>query len=186
MRTMTESDKTKRTENILAATLVVLLGAVLLTSHAVSGVMARYTTAGASHDEARVALFGHNESIDFGTWSSTLKPGSSGEVTLTVSNKRNGKVSEVAQSYGIQVVTSGNLPLRYTLKDVSGNTVGTFDEGTSATSQTFSTSDMTFEPATAGEHTYTLVYSWPGGQNGSKLADIPDFLQVNVNVTQID
>ena len=36
---MTESDKTKRTENILAATLVVLLGAVLLTSHEGSGVV---------------------------------------------------------------------------------------------------------------------------------------------------
>ena len=36
----------QRREHILAATLAVLLGAVLLTSHAVSGAMAKYTTAG--------------------------------------------------------------------------------------------------------------------------------------------
>lgn len=183
---MAECNRMRRTESTLAVTLAVLLAAVLLTFHAVGGAMARYTTAGAGNDGARVALFGHNETITFDNWSSTLKPGSSGSVKLNVSNNRNGKVSEVAQSYSIQIVTSGNLPLSYTLKDASGKTVGTFNEGSSATSETFSSSDMVFEAAVSGAHTYTLEYSWPAGKNDPKLANIPDFLQVNINVTQID
>ena len=183
---MIQSNKTKQRENILAMTLAVLLGAVLLTSHAVSGAMARYTTAGASKDEAHVALFGHSETVNFTNWNDSLKPGSKGSVKLEVSNKRGDNVSEVAQSYSIQIVTAGNLPVTYTLKDELDATVGTFNETSSATSETFSTQDMIFSPSTAGEHKYTLEYSWPAGQNNKDLANIPDFLQVNISVTQID
>ena len=183
---MAQSNKTKQRENILAATFVVLLGAVLLTSHAVSGAMARYTTAGASKDEARVALFGHSETVTFDDWSDSLKPGSNGSVTLEVSNKRGDNVSEVTQSYSIQIVTAGNLPVTYTLKDESGATVGMLSETSSAVSETFSTQGMVFKPGVADERKYTLEYSWPAGQNNKDLANIPDFLQVNINVTQID
>lgn len=188
---MTESNKTKRIENVLAATLAVLLGAVLLTSHAVSGVMARYTAAGTSSDEARVALFGHDESIVFDdNWAASLKPGDHKTLTLKVSNAKEGKVSEVAQAYDIELETAGNLPLSFTLADAT-NVDSTFDSPTVGTSGSFKTytwkiDGKEFKPGVERTDTYTLSVDWPKDKDDPALANIPDFLQVNINVTQID
>lgn len=183
----------QRREHILAATLAVLLGAVLLTSHAVSGAMAKYTTAGSSSDEARVALFGHSESITFGTFRTSLVSGASSSFNLTVSNANNGQVSEVAQSYDIEIVTAGNLPLTYKLVEKAGigkptdATIGSFNASTSEKSHIFTVTDgsMTFQPGVSREDTYQIQLSWYG-DDAAKWSNIPDFLQVNINVKQID
>ena len=183
----------QRREHILAAALAVLLGAVLLTSHAVSGAMAKYTTAGSSSDEARVALFGHSESITFGTFRTSLVSGASSSFNLTVSNANNGQVSEVAQSYDIEIVTAGNLPLTYKLVEKAGigkptdTTIGSFNASTSEKSHIFTVTDgsMTFQPGVSREDTYQIQLSWYG-DDAAKWSNIPDFLQVNINVKQID
>ena len=183
----------QRREHILAATLAVLLGAVLLTSHAVSGAMAKYTTAGSSSDEARVALFGHSESITFGTFRTSLVSGASSSFNLAVSNANNGQVSEVAQSYDIEIVTAGNLPLTYKLVEKAGigkptdTTIGSFNASTSEKSHVFTVTDgsMTFQPGVSREDTYQIQLSWYG-DDAAKWSNIPDFLQVNINVKQID
>lgn len=183
----------QRREHILATTLAVLLGAVLLTSHAVSGAMAKYTTAGSSSDEARVALFGHSESITFGTFRTSLVSGASSSFNLTVSNANNGQVSEVAQSYDIEIVTAGNLPLTYKLVEKAGigkptdATIGSFNASTSEKSHIFTVTDgsMTFQPGVSREDTYQIQLSWYG-DDAAKWSNIPDFLQVNINVKQID
>ena len=192
---MTNSDRNGISrERILAATLTVLLGAVLLTSHAVSGAMAKYITAGSSSDEARVALFGHSESITFGTFRTSLVYGASSSFSLTVSNKsQSGQVSEVAQSYDIEIVTAGNLPLTYRLVKKAGvgkptnTTIGSFNASTSEKSHVFTVTDdsMTFQPGVSREDTYQIQVSWYG-DDGANWSNIPDFLQVNINVKQID
>lgn len=184
----------QRREHILAATLAVLLGAVLLTSHAVSGAMAKYTTAGSSSDEARVALFGHSESITFGTFHTSLVNGASSSFNLTVSNKsQNGQISEVAQSYDIEIVTAGNLPLTYRLVKKVGvgkptdTVIGSFNASATEKSHVFTVADdsMTFQPGASREDTYQIQVSWYG-DDSAKWSNIPDFLQVNINVKQID
>ena len=179
----------RKTESILAVAAVVLLAAVLLTSHAVGGVLARYATASDSADEARVALFGHSESVTFDGWSSSLVPGGTQTLALSVSNARGSQASEVSQAYDIELVTSGNLPLTYTVTRASdGAVIGTFTESSSATNQTFSVADgsMSFQAEDARTDEYTVTASWPAGSNKAALANIPDFLQVNINVHQID
>lgn len=192
---MTNSDRNGISrERILAATLTVLLGAVLLTSHAVSGAMARYTTAGSSSDEARVALFGHSEKITFGTFRTSLVNGASSSFNLTVSNKsQNGQVSEVAQSYDIEIVTAGSLPLTYRLVEKAGvgkptdTVIGSFNASATEKSHVFTVADdsMTFQPGASREDTYQIQVSWYG-DDSAKWSNIPDFLQVNINVKQID
>ena len=192
---MTNSDRNGISrERILAATLTVLLGAVLLTSHAVSGAMARYTAAGSSSDEARVALFGHDEKITFETFRTSLVKGTSSSFSLTVSNKsQNGQISEVAQSYDIEIVTAGNLPLTYRLVKKAGvgkptdTDIGSFNASATEKSHVFTVADdsMTFQPGASREDTYQIQVSWYG-DDGAKWSNIPDFLQVNINVKQID
>lgn len=180
-----EPNAGQRGERVLAAALAVLLLAVLLTSHAVGGVMARYTASGASADEARVALFAHDETIDLSNVATSLVPGSSYDVALSVSNANSSKVSEVAQRYSIEVETSGNLPITYTLLR-DGATVGTFSESSATHAETFQTDNMAFAAGVSAMHNYTLRVAWDASANGSRYADISDFLQVNINVTQID
>ena len=194
---MTSSNNdARRKENVLAVTLAVLLGAVLLTSHAVSGAMARYTTSGASTDSARVALFGHDETINLDNWAASMKPGQEDKtLKLHIANYKNADspASEVAQSYDIEVVTAGNLPLTYSLKSSSdqGKTwhdMGSFDEKTTASKVFSANADdaMTFQPGIYGQMEYELTVTWPAEQNKPEYANIPDFLQVNINVKQID
>lgn len=190
------SKQALRRERILAATLTVLLGAVLVTSHAVSGAMAKYTTAATSSDEARVALFGHDEAINFGgTWpgSTGFVPGASSSVGLYISNFKDDEVSEVTQTYEIQVVTSGNLPLRYELhkKDGDGKVdttvIDSFTESSSTTSHTFKiTGSTTFEAGVRSEAKYQILAIWDAAQNSASYSGRPDFAQVNINVKQID
>lgn len=194
------SRQSLRRERILAATLTVLLGTVLLTSHAVSGAMAKCTTAGNSSDEARVALFGHSEAINFGgTWpgSTGFVPGASSSVGLYISNFKDGKVSEVTQTYEIEVVTAGNLPLRYELHKKDGNgkvdttVIDSFNESSNSTSHTFKITDSTtFEAGVRTEARYQILAIWDSAQdsaqNSAAYAGRPDFAQVNINVKQID
>lgn len=190
---MTNSDrKGISRERILAATLTVLLGAVLLTSHAVSGAMARYTTAGSSSDEARVALFGHSESINISTtYPTSWVKGANSTFKLTVTNKSvSGQVSEVAQSYDIELVTAGNLPITYELikKDGIGKpldtSIGSF-KASNEKSHVFTDSSMTFKPGVEESHVYEVKVNWYD-DDSAKWSNIPDFLQVNINVKQID
>lgn len=179
------NDSLRRRESVLASAIAVLLLAVLVTSHAVSGVFAKYTTEGSAMDTARVALFGHSESIDLSGWTADLKPGDTRSIKLEVSNaKSDGTVSEVAQAYDIEVETAGNLPLTYTLA-CDRQTVGSFDEKATA-SHTFSSDDMAFKAGVKKSASYTLNVSWPSGKNGSEYADIPDYVQVHISVRQID
>lgn len=187
---MTNSENKMRTENILAATVAVLLAAVLLTFHAVGGVMARYTTAGSSNDEARVALFGHSETVSFDSWTDSLKPGDTKTITLSVSNAKDSKVSEVAQAYEIEVVTAGNLPFEFNLANGAGTSVALGSPTTGASGSfktyTWTAGGMVFEPGVTRTDQYKLTVTWPDGQNAAAKADIPDFVQVNINVKQID
>lgn len=180
----------RRREHALAFVAFLLLLAVLVTSHAVSGAMARYTTSGSSSDEARVALFGHSETINFGDgWASDLKPGDSRTVTLEVTNASNGKVSEVAQAYSIEVETAGNLPLEFTLSqgDVAINeSSSNTDAKTGFKTHVFATDDMAFTAGAKSDTAYELTVSWPEGSKAVKNTDVPDFVQVNINVKQID
>lgn len=182
-----------RRECVVATAACVLLGAVLATSHAVGGALAKYTAAGASSDEARVALFGHNESITIAGL--PAKPGDQATTTLAVSNKSaNGQVSEVAQEYQIEVETAGNLPLEFTLTDSAGTPYQPVQDIKAAGTTTFNTityagaSDdgWSFSPGTAETHTYTLTVTWPADEKKPDYANIPDFVQVNINVSQID
>lgn len=193
---MTNSDRNGFSrERILAATLTVLLGAVLLTSHAVSGAMAKYTTAGSSSDEARVALFGHSEKINFaGTWPNDVVPGAISSLSLAVSNAKGDKVSEVAQSYEIEVVTAGNLPLHFELHKADGSgkadtsVIDSFDESSSKSRYTFTVpaASTTFEAGASRTDYYQIRVSWPSEYNRASWSNIPDFVQVNINVKQID
>lgn len=174
----------------VAAIACALIAAVAITLPLVGATFARYTTQAESPSQARVALFGHDESIDFGnTWAANLKPGDTRTVALSVANAKDGAVSEVAQTYDIEVETAGNLPLTFTLsKDGAAIAEATGKSTSTAASKThvFETDGMAFSAATAETHDYTLTVAWPSDKDAVSYADMPDYVQVDINVKQTD
>lgn len=168
----------------------VLLCLVLVSTYLLSGLYARYTTSATGTDEARVAVFGSSESVTLdsgGGLLASMVPGNSATYKITVSNAQGDRVSEVAQSYNVEVETAGNLPLTFTLSE---NGKGTIAESSSASAafsiHSFAADDMRFAAGAPQSKTYWLTVTWPANKNDAKYANVPDFIQVNVNVSQID
>ena len=164
----------------------VLLCLTVLSVWGTSGLYARYSTATSGSDGARVALWGSSESIQLDSQQLPKQPGQSCTYTLTVSNQRsNGEISEVTQKYHIEVVTAGNLPLDFTLQ-MDGNEIGKFTETANNKVWTVSKNDMVFQAGVAGNCSYTLTVTWPADQVSAALANVPDYIQVNVCSEQVD
>lgn len=176
----------KQFENKVMYALAVLLCLTLASTWLMTHMYARYATGASGNDSARVAIFGHNESINVDNFPKDWKPGMSYTFKITVSDQKNNEISEVAQKYDIEVVTQGNLPLTYTLKDSQSNQIDQFTESNSDNSHIFTNGNMKFQAGQRGEHSYELLIQWPENEKNSDLAGIPDDLKINVNVQQID
>ena len=164
----------------------VLLCLTVLSVWGTSGLYARYSTSTSGSDGARVALWVSSESIQLDSRQLPKQPGQSCTYQLTVSNQRStGEISEVTQKYHIEVVTAGNLPLDFTLQ-MDGNEIGKFTETANHTVWTVSEDDMVFQAGVAGNSSYTLKVTWPADQVSAALANVPDFIQVNVCSEQVD
>ncbi|MBQ8934949.1 MAG: hypothetical protein IJ049_00895 [Oscillospiraceae bacterium] len=164
----------------------VLLCLTLATSYALSGSLARFIRSDSSDERtATVALFGHSE--EFSLSDLQIKPGDVGEsaivVPITITNQSDGKISEVAQSYTIEIKTTDNLSLQYTLTE---NDEPLTSDDSVTDSYFYQSEDWVFEAGVAGTKEYNLIVEWPSGsataEDSLKLEDIT----ININVTQID
>ena len=161
----------------------VLLCLTVLSVWGTSGLYARYSTSTSGSDGARVALWVSSESIQLDSRQLPKQPGQSCTYKLTVSNQRStGEISEVTQKYHI---TAGNLPLDFTLQ-MDGNEIGKCTETANHKVWTVSEDDMVFQAGVAGNSSYTLKVTWPADQVSAALANVPDFIQVNVCSEQVD
>lgn len=174
-------------------TFTILLCLVLASFWLMCNIYARYTSQASGSDSARVALFGHDESVvlESGTdGMSGLKPGDSRIYTLTVSNTKNQAISEVTIDYTLEIVTTGNLPLKYTVYKKNGSQtdteVGTFEETSATMKKTFRTEDMHFEAGVQGSVEYTVLVEWQADKKSASYAGMPDDITVNINVEQAD
>lgn len=172
-------------EKYIIYTAAILLCLVMASFWLMSGIYARYTAQGSGGDSARVAIFGHDASIDISSFPDKWKPGTEYTYKITVTNQTSQKTSEVAQKYKIEIVTAGNLPLTYTLKK-DETEIGNFSESSSQNKYTFENGAMKFAAGTAGKDEYELKIQWPRDKNDASLSGIPDYAKININVEQID
>lgn len=191
------SERTAAQANWPLRAAAVLLCLVLVSTYLLTNLYARYTAADTGSDSARVALFGSSESVTLDNGNSQLAsmvPGDTATYKITVSNARGENVSEVAQSYNVEVETAGNLPLTFALSEVGGGTISESSATESSTetstrtfpTHTFASNDMRFAAGSPQSKTYQLTVTWPADKTDAKYANVPDFIQVNVNVLQID
>lgn len=184
-------EKKRDISRLVMQACTVLLCLTLLSMWLMSNMYARYTTQVSGEDSARVAIFGHNESIDVpDAISDKLVPGSSAEYALSVANYSGARTSEVTLNYNLEIATAGNLPLKFTLYSVSDDDqkseIGSFTESTTEEKHTFAIKSMAFEPGKQEVHKYALEMQWDGSTKEAGYANIPDYIRININVEQAD
>lgn len=169
----------------IAALLVCL---VLITTYLLSGAYSKFYTSASGEDSARVAHFSPSFNSNKIIVSDQL-PGYSAEIPFTVQNTSDENPSEVAMKYKIVLKTTGNIPLKFTLLDNSGNTTfETWDwNGTSGERSYEYTSDsLVFGVGTKETVQYNLKIEWPEAQNNARFSGMTDAVYLAAEFEQID
>lgn len=153
---------------------------------------ARYSTVvrgGASATVAAVALdiTGNRTSIDLSSHLQDMSPGSERNLVFSVSNQKNGAVSQVTQEYSITVGSTGNLPLTFHLAPQAQTSQGICvnEAGTSNGQNMVWTGGLLPCSKSAVTHTYTLTVRWPSAQSNAAYASEIDLVTLSVDAEQV-
>lgn len=153
---------------------VVLLGALIISTHFMSGLYARYSTTATGSDSARVAKFSFSD----GNWASqsletaikSMKPGEEESIQVEIQN-----TGEVAIQYTVQLENlTNNLPLKATMQIPAAD----------GASEAETVSNVTISPS--GSQTVNVVISWPSGENSVDYIGKTDIVRIIVTAEQID
>lgn len=183
------SQKGRIPRKLLHTAVIICVAALCLAS--IEMASAKYIFQSHGNDSASVARFSPalntENNIDI---SGIKKPGDSTTKTFEVRNySGDSGVSEVTIKYTISLKTTGNLPLRFTLLDVYGNSLNVVWEcnGTNG-QQEYKYESLTtvFSPGTLQSHTYQLKAEWPNTQKDSKFSGMTDAVYVSVKWEQVD
>lgn len=172
---------------------VYLLYLGLVTSLILSMTLARYASTAAGAGTATVAAMaggGQPVGEPISMLLDNMSPGCEDKnLKFQVVNYSGGTVSEVAMDYEITVSTTGNLPLRFTLRVEApeGEAENTIPGGEiltgGATTQTLSGGFFPLE-GRMQEHTYTLTATWPAEESSAEYADEIDLVTITVEARQ--
>ena len=172
---------------LLHTAVIICVAALCLASIEIAS--AKYIFQSHGNDSASVARFSpslvSDSNIDI---SGIKKPGDSTEKTFTVQNFSGDSVSEVTMKYTITLQTTGNLPLRFTICDMSEDKSEEWDCNGTNGQQEYKYESLTtvFSPGTPQSHTYQLKAEWSNTQNDSKFAGMTDAVYVSVKWEQVD
>ena len=180
------SQKGRIPRKLLHTAVIICVAVLCLTSVGITS--AKYISQSHGNDSASVACFSpslvYDNNIDI---SDIKKPGDSTEKTFKVQNFSGDSVSEVTIKYTITLETTGNLPLRFTICDVSeSNSVIWTCDGISGNQKYKYECPLVFSPGTTQSHAYQLKAEWPAGQNGAQFAGLTDAVYVSVKWEQVD
>lgn len=167
-----------------------LLGCLtLISAYLLSGVYSKFYTSASGGDSARVAHFSPKFTSTEIIKVENRLPGYSAEIPFTVQNTSNENPSEVAMKYKIVLKTTGNIPLKFTLLDNSGNTTfETWDcNGTSGErSYEYTDSSLVFGVGTKETVNYKLKIEWTSDRNNAQFSGMTDAVYLSVEFEQID
>lgn len=172
----------------LTPSLMVLLLFMLLLMALPTDIYAKYILLAVEDSNMKVAGFEHKVSIcPEGELPETWAPGSQAIYSILVSNQ---STNGISQTYSIEVVTAGTLPLRCTLLEESEwegswKEIASFQESPQEKTHVFQTDKMLLPEGCATEHEYRLMVSWENACQWEPM-DTEDFIRINVNMEQKD
>ncbi len=110
-----------------------------------------------------------------------MTPGETRTISFSITNTKDGVVSQVAQTYSIVLETTSNLPLTYNLSHTGQAEAGGSFAAGQAGSLTWTGGRL---PADAASHTYTLTVTWPSEKSGTWYMNEVDAVTLRVDVAQ--
>lgn len=163
---------------------------VIVTTVVSSTTLARFATKEGLTAGATIAAFvsGTDLNLDLGT-QEALSPGETKVIYFNVTNSEDGRVCEVPVDYEMQIETTGNLPLNFTLvgQKVSGDgdesvnrLAGTLDAALCAKGGKLPSARSGGEAI----HRYALNVSWPQNEKAEAYSKEIDQLSVKIKTTQ--
>lgn len=180
----------KYQKNWMLRASAVLLCMVLISTWMLSGLMARYVSGGSGSDSARTAAFVFQLQDGIGTQyidlSGITRPGDSKSYTFIISNADADIVSEVAESYHIEIQMNGSLPLTAAVKKQADkdNLIELSMLETTVEKPIIGNAEGgVFQAARSREDTYILTVTWPEEQNDVKYANGSGVAEVILTVT---
>ena len=174
-------------------TFAVLLCLTLFSTWLMSNMYARYSTNSSGADGASVAAYVFQ--LEDASDSQMLKlenikkPGDSQEYTFSVTNKSGSRISDVAQSYTVNLEVEGSMPIVCKIKDLGTEQTVCEAGNTAEFNQNQSTSDeVEFPAAKASTTTYKVTAEWPENYNDEKYASASgtSAVTLTVNAQQLD
>ena len=175
----------------LTPPLMALLSFMLLLVALPTDIYAKYILLAVEDSHMKVAGFEHRVSIcPEGELPETWAPGSQAIYSILVSNQSTNGISQTRQTYSIEVVTAGALPLRCTLLEESEwegswKEIASFQESLQEKTHIFQTDEMLLLEGCPTEHKYRLMVSWEDDCQWEHM-DIEDYIRINVNMEQKD
>ncbi len=166
-----------------------LLYLLLVTSVITSASLAKYTSHADTSVNGTLAAFVTDATINLQIpLSDMLYPGSTVDTSFTVTNFQGEQGSEVPLEYGIQVETTGNLPLRFSLRGeeiIEGEKAG----GTLASpldEKLCASGGKLPSMAVGGHvtHSYVLSVEWPETEADQDYSSEIDRVSVKITTTQ--
>lgn len=173
---------------LLTPPLMMFLSFLLLLVALPTDTYAKYILLAAEDSHMKVAGFEHKVSIcPEGELPETWAPGSQTIYSILVSNQ---STNAISQTYSIEVITAGTLPLRCTLLEESEwegswKEIASFQESPQEKTHIFQTDKMLLPEGCATEHKYRLMVSWEDACRWEPM-DTEDFIRINVNMEQKD
>lgn len=168
-----------------------LLYLVLVTTVISSTTLARFATRESVTSGATIAAFvsGTNLDLDLGA-QGALAPGETKTIYFSVTNSENGTICEVPVNYEMQIETTGNLPLVFSM---TGQKVKPTEDDGSLSALVGALDDKLCAKGgklpsarSGGEtiHRYTLSLSWPQDKKSEEYSGEIDHLSVKIKTTQ--
>lgn len=168
---MKQKKKLKSTlKKTVAGLLIILLimGAVTL---------ARYSSAITGTGTASTALYQNDAEFTLSTDDIPRHPGDSRTIDFNVTNTKDTKTAEVAQTYEFTIETAENIPFVFELSKDGGTTW----KPASANTKTDYKSVLGLTQQTDN---WKIKITWPESANDSKYANEIEYVRVHIHMTQ--
>lgn len=172
-----------------------LLYLALVTTVIASATLAKFASTADAGLKAVVASFVSGTTMDVDVPLDGMAPGVQQEMTFVVTNYEDHRDNEVLLGYEIQVETTGNLPLTFSLAGEKKNADGSADADVASSALTGALNGDLL--ATGGKlppvsisgkkmHTYKLTVLWPLDKNDADYSDEIDRVTVKISTKQLD
>lgn len=175
---------------ILLKKFIVLIICILIVIRLITLIMARYTSNTSSEANVDTAFYVLNDDYQQMTLNlDSLIPNSTPYTyTFSISNEKDGHITETDMQYDLQIRTTTNLPLTYQLLE-NDTTIADFTneinkdpDGTYF--RTMKVGSRYFEHSVSGINIYKLIITFPADFTSINYQDLIELVEISVTSTQ--